>query len=238
MTTLSKVGSATHILLQLVLSWSACAQKFDSLREVMVRDQLVKGGIKSPEVLAAMRTVKRHLFVPLAYADYAYGDYPVPIGEKQTISQPCVVAFMTESLDLKTDDRVLEIGTGSGYQAAVLSLLCKEVYSIELLPRLGMKADSLLKAIGYSNIHVRIGDGYLGWPEAAPFDAIIVTCSPSKIPQPLQEQLKEGGRMIIPMGDSKNQELVLITKKDGKLKKRDKLPVLFVPMKDTKGRRY
>ena len=236
--TLLKVGSAFLILLHQMLSWNACAQKFDSLREVMVRDQLVKGGIKSQDVLEAMRSVKRHLFVPQAYADYAYGDFPVPIGEKQTISQPYVVAFMTESLDLRPDDRVLEIGTGSGYQAAVLSLLCKEVYSIELLPRLGLKADSLLKATGYSNVHVRAGDGYLGWPEAAPFDAIIVTCSPSKIPQPLQEQLKEGGRMIIPVGDSKNQELVLITKKDGKLKKRDKLQVLFVPMKDTKGKRY
>ncbi len=185
-----------------------------------------------------MNKVERHRFVPKHLAARAYEDNPLPIGEGQTISQPYIVAFMTEVLDLKPADRVLEVGTGSGYQAAILAELCKEVYTIELVKTLGERADSLLRKLGYSNAFVRIGDGYEGWPEAAPFDAIIVTCSPSHIPKPLEEQLKEGGRMIIPVGESSVQELVLVTKQGGRLKKQKRLPVLFVPMRDKKGKRY
>lgn len=214
------------------------AQDFQKLRENMVNDQLVKHGIKSETVLDAMRTVERHRFVPISLIMEAYRDTPLPIGYGQTISQPYIVAFMTETLNLKPSDKVLEIGTGSGYQAAILSILCKQVYTIEIVPQLGKQADSLLHALQYSNVSVRVGDGYQGWAEAAPFDAIIVTCSPEHIPKPLQDQLKEGGRMIIPVGDSYTQELVLAIKTKGKLKIKNKLPVMFVPMLDKKGLRY
>ena len=216
----------------------ANAQDYNSLREKMVVDQLAQRGIRSTPVLNAMRTVERHRFVPASQVKDAYSDGPLPIGEGQTISQPYVVAFMTEVLNLRPNDKVLEIGTGSGYQSAVLSKLCQQVHTIEIIPLLAKKADSLLQTIGYINISVRIGDGYQGWAEAAPFDAIIVTCSPTHIPKPLQEQLKEGGRMIIPVGDHAVQELVLITKVNGKLKKQNRLPVLFVPMKNPKGLQY
>ena len=214
------------------------AQNFNQLREKMVHEQLIKRGIVARPVLDAMLKVERHLFVPQSEKNKAYGDYPLPIGEGQTISQPYVVAYMTEVLSLKTTDRVLEIGTGSGYQAAILGELCGEVYTIEIVESLGLKADSLLTHLNYTNISVRIGDGYQGWPEVAPFDAIIVTCSPSKIPLALQDQLKEGGRMIIPVGERYTQELVLVTKKNGRMDKRIKLPVLFVPMRDSEGKRY
>lgn len=204
----------------------------------MVDRQLAGRGIKSLEVLAVMRAVERHKFVPTISLPYAYADSPLPIGEGQTISQPYIVAFMTEALQIKPGERVLEIGTGSGYQAAILSKLGAEVYTIELIATLGDRADSTLKALGYQNVHVRIGDGYKGWPEAAPFDAVIVTCSPSHIPMPLQEQLKEGGRMIIPVGDNQTQELILLTKTAGKIRRQRKLQVIFVPMKDSVGRRY
>jgi len=222
----------------LVTSFYTHAQDFKKMREIMVNDQLINRGIKSKTVLDAMRTVERHRFVPTSQIMDAYSDTPLPIGEGQTISQPYIVAFMTEALDLQPTDKVLEIGTGSGYQAAILSILCKQVYTIELFPSLGKQADSLLQVLHYSNIDVRIGDGYEGWIEAAPFDAIIVTCSPQNIPKPLQDQLKEGGRMIIPIGDGYVQELVLATKIKGKLKIRNKMPVLFVPMRDKKGKRY
>jgi len=214
------------------------AQDYNQLRDQMVRKQLKERGIKSKPVLEAMARVERHRFVPKNMVPRAYDDGPLPIGEGQTISQPYIVAFMTEVLDVRPADRVLEIGTGSGYQAAILAELCKEVYTIELEPVLGNRADSVLKKLGYTNVFVRIGDGYAGWPEAAPFDAIIVTCSPSHIPIPLEKQLKEGGRMIIPVGESTVQELVLVTKENGKLKKQNRLPVLFVPMRDKKGIRY
>jgi len=204
----------------------------------MVHDQLIRHDIKSKTVLDAMRTVERHRFVPMSEIMYAYSDTPLPIGYGQTISQPYIVAFMTEALDLKPKDKVLEIGTGSGYQAAILSKLCKEVYTIEIVPQLGKQADSLFQVLNISNVTVRIGDGYQGWVETAPFDAIIVTCSPDHIPKPLQDQLREGGRMIIPIGDRYVQELVLATKVKGKLKIKSKLPVLFVPMRDKKGVRY
>lgn len=213
-------------------------QNFDRQREKMVEEQLANQGIASHAVLDAMRTVERHLFVPASRRTSAYEDGPQPIGEGQTISQPYIVAYMTEALNLKPTDVVLEIGTGSGYQAAILGKLCREVYTIEIVPSLGQRSDSLLHALGYSNIHVRVGDGYAGWPEAAPFDAIIVTCSPSQIPLPLQDQLKEGGRLIIPVGDKGIQHLVLLTKQKGKIKQQRKLAVLFVPMKDKDGKRY
>ncbi|MBL7849687.1 MAG: protein-L-isoaspartate(D-aspartate) O-methyltransferase [Cyclobacteriaceae bacterium] len=220
----------------LIAGWLP-AQDFKSARDRMVERQLADRGIKSPEVLGAMRSVERHRFVPRISLPYAYADSPLPIGEGQTISQPYIVAYMTEVLEVKPGERILEIGTGSGYQAAILAQLGAEVYSIELVAMLGHRADSTLKALGYK-VNVRIGDGYLGWPEAAPFDAIIVTCSPSHIPQPLQDQLKEGGRMIIPVGDKQTQELILLTKKEGKIKRQRKMPVLFVPMKDSVGKKY
>jgi len=214
-------------------------QDWTTLREKMVAEQFEARGIKSKRVLAAMRKVERHKFVPPEVIGESYEDYPLPIGEGQTISQPYIVAFMTEVLNLQPTDKVLEIGTGSGYQAAILAELCKEVYTIEIIESLGNKARQILAAQGYRNISIRIGDGYQGWPEAAPFDAIIVTCSPTDVPAPLQQQLKEGGRMIIPIGESGiSQELVLLTKKKGKLIRQSQMPVRFVPMKDQKGKRY
>ncbi len=213
-------------------------QDYARLREMMVQEQLADRGISAKSVLDAMRMVERHRFVPASQVGFSYQDSPLPIGEGQTISQPYIVAFMTEALTLKPTDVVLEVGTGSGYQAAVLAKLCRKVYTIEIIPSLGRRSDSLLRVLGYSNIHMRVGDGYAGWPEAAPFDAIIVTCSPSHVPPPLQEQLREGGRMIIPVGEGRLQELVFLTKRDGKIKQQRRLPVLFVPMKDAKGKRY
>ena len=167
---------------------------------------------------------------PSASAADAYADYPLPIGQGQTISQPYIVAFMTEQLEPKPTDRVLEIGTGSGYQAAVLAEMVAEVYTIEIIEELAQRAAADLKRLGYTNVNVRAGDGYQGWAEAAPFDAIIVTCAPEHVPQPLIDQLKEGGRMIIPIGRAWNQELVLLRKRGGKLEQHAVLPVSFVPM--------
>jgi len=226
------------VSLMMVIASLVCAQDLRKLRENMVTNQLAKRGIKSRAVLEVMRTVERHRFVPVSLINEAYNDNPLPIGYGQTISQPYIVAFMTEALDVQPTDKVLEIGTGSGYQAAILSKLCKEVYTIEIVPQLGKQADSLLRTMNYSNVSVRVGDGYVGWAEAAPFDAIIVTCSPDHVPKPLQDQLKEGGRMIIPVGDRNVQELVLLTKRKGKLVTQNKLPVLFVPMVDKKGKPY
>jgi protein-L-isoaspartate(D-aspartate) O-methyltransferase len=197
------------------ITCSSNGQDFKSLRMKMVQEQLADRGIYSRPVLRAMEKVERHLFVPKNFQRAAYSDQPLPIGEGQTISQPYIVAFMTEALDVQPDDRILEIGTGSGYQAAILGELASEVYSMEVLHRLGERADSILKALHYTNIVLRIGDGYQGWPEAAPFDAIIVTCAPTHVPQPLQDQLKEGGRMIIPVGENLTQELVLLVKRKG-----------------------
>jgi protein-L-isoaspartate(D-aspartate) O-methyltransferase len=201
-------------------------------REQMVRNQLARPwrGITNVRVLAAMGKVPRHEFVPVEMRSHAYSDGPLPIGYGQTISQPYIVAFMTEKLEPKPTDRVLEIGTGSGYQAAVLAELVAEVYTIEIIEPLAQRAEVELKRLSYTNVHVRAGDGYKGWPEAAPFDAIIVTCAPEKVPQPLIEQLKDGGRMIIPVGGAGDQELVLLHKRGDKLEKRAVLPVRFVPM--------
>jgi protein-L-isoaspartate(D-aspartate) O-methyltransferase len=196
----------------------------------MVEQQLVSRGIKDQRVLAAMRKVPREEFVPASERGNAYEDGPLPIGFDQTISQPYIVAFMTEQLRLKPGDRVLEIGTGSGYQAAVLAELVKEVYSVEIVKPLAKTAETTLARLDYKNVHVKIGDGYKGWPEKAPFDAIIVTCAPDKVPQPLIDQLKDGGRMVIPVGERFAQQLYLLEKKNGQLKESVTLRVRFVPM--------
>jgi protein-L-isoaspartate(D-aspartate) O-methyltransferase len=204
---------------------------FARLRHHMVETQIEARGVTDPAVLSAMRRVPRHLFVPEKYRSLAYEDHPIPIGEGQTISQPYIVAYMTEALDLNPTDRVLEIGTGSGYQAAVLAESVKDVYTVEIVETLGLRAKETLEALGYENVHIRIGDGYKGWPPKAPFDAIIVTCAPQAIPEALKNQLKEGGRMIIPVGPVGSvQRLVRCVKKDGRIKKADVMPVRFVPM--------
>lgn len=206
---------------------------FTNARHRMLHDQLTGPGrgIRDERVLAAMRTVPRHEFVPEDVRYSAYEDRPLPIGHGQTISQPFIVAFMTEQLKPQPADKVLEVGTGSGYQAAVLAGLVKEVFTIEIVEPLAKRAEADLRRIGYTNVFVRAGDGYKGWPERAPFDAIIVTCAPDRVPQPLIEQLKEGGRMIIPVGPEGGvQELYLLEKHGGEVKQRAVLPVRFVPM--------
>ncbi len=187
-------------------------------------------GIHEERVLAAMAKVQREEFVPADVRAASYSDGPLPIGHGQTISQPFIVAFMTEQLRPLAKDRVLEIGTGSGYQAAVLAELVAEVYTIEIIEPLARNAEATLQRLGYKNVHVKVGDGYKGWPEQAPFDAIIVTCAPNRVPQPLTEQLKEGGRMVIPVGPAGDQQLYLLKKEDGELEQRAILPVRFVPM--------
>lgn len=207
------------------------AQDFNRVRARMVKEQIISRGIKDPRVIKAMETVPRHLFVPQAYRSAAYGDYPVSIGEGQTISQPYIVAFMTEALELSGEDRVLEIGTGSGYQAAILAGLANEVYTIEIVEALGRRAEKLLKELGYKNVHVMIGDGHKGWPDMAPFDAIVVTCAAEDIPQALVSQLKDGGHMILPVGRRDGvQQLVKVTKTDDTVQRRDVMDVRFVPM--------
>jgi len=202
---------------------------FEKLRLRMVKGQIESRGVKDKNVLEAMKKVPRHLFVPEKYRKYAYDDRPLPIGENQTISQPYIVAYMTESLELDEDDKVLEIGTGSGYQAAILGEIAASVYTIEIVESLALRAELTLKDLGYTNVHVRVGDGYQGWPGEAPFDAVIVTAAPDHIPQPLIDQLKEGGRLVIPVGDYM-QELVLVKKTDKGIEKERLLSVMFVPM--------
>jgi len=196
----------------------------------MVQQQLKAEGIKDERVLAAMAKVPREEFVPADQRAGAYQDGPLPIGYDQTISQPYIVAFMTEQLRPKPGDRVLEIGSGSGYQAAILAELVTEVYTIEIVEPLAKTAEATLQRLGYKNVHLKVGDGYKGWPEEAPFDAIIVTCAPDKVPQPLVDQLKDGGRMVIPVGERFAQQLYLLEKKNGQLKESVTLPVRFVPM--------
>jgi protein-L-isoaspartate(D-aspartate) O-methyltransferase len=186
--------------------------------------------ITNARVLAAMGKVPRHEFVPAHLRSLAYLNRPLPIGYGQPISEPYVVAFMTEKIEPQPTDRVLEIGTGSGYQAAVLAELTAQVYTIEIIDDLAKRAASTLQRLGYTNVYSRTGDGYKGWPEAAPFDAIIVTCSPQEVPQPLIDQLKEGGRLIVPLGSYSRQELVLFRKHDGRLDSQRVLPIRFVPM--------
>ena len=201
-------------------------------RAKMVREQLAGPGrdIANTRVLEVMGRVPRHEFVPASEQAEAYHDHPLPIGHGQTISQPYIVAFMTEALDPKPTDRVLEIGTGSGYQAAVLAGLVAEVYSIEIVKPLAEQAEETLHRLGYQNVQVKAGDGYQGWPEHAPFDSIIVTCAPERVPQPLVDQLRDGGKMIVPVGGGFGQELVLLEKRDREVRQRAVLPVRFVPM--------
>jgi len=199
-------------------------------RARMVETQIAARGVRDPRVLAAMRKVPRHLFVETSARGHAYDDNPLPIGNNQTISQPYIVALMTELLELPPKARVLEIGTGSGYQSAVLAEIASDVYSIEILPELAQAAGRKLKDLGYSNVEVREGDGYRGWSEHAPFDGILVTAAPERIPQPLVDQLAVGGRMVIPVGGF-FQELKVFTKeKDGHVSEKDIIPVRFVPM--------
>ena len=211
---------------------SSSADLFAEKHEDMVTRQLEGRDVADPEVLWAMRTVPRHKFVPEDQVKYAYEDRPLPIGEGQTISQPYIVALMTQALEVQPGDRVLEIGTGSGYQAAVLGELTDEVYSVEIIEVLGQRAAKLLHELGYSNIHTKIGDGYYGWEEYAPYDAVIVTCAPDHIPRPLVAQLKVGGRMVIPVGPpGAYQSLWLLEKQaDGGVKRRNLSGVSFVPM--------
>jgi protein-L-isoaspartate(D-aspartate) O-methyltransferase len=226
---LAMVISARLCLAQDAVTQATKNIDFRQLREKMVSEQIEERGIKDKRLLEVMRKVERHRFVPKNLEPFAYEDTALPISEGQTISQPYVVAVMTESLALKGNERVLEIGTGSGYQAAILAELAGEVYTVEILPALARRAEDLLRELGYTNIKVRCGDGYLGWREFSPFDAIIVTCAPPEIPEKLVEQLAEGGRMVVPVGEGW-QELKLIEKIDGKIKVKNIIPVVFVPM--------
>jgi protein-L-isoaspartate(D-aspartate) O-methyltransferase len=209
---------------------------FAEERERMVEEQIEARGVADPRVLAALRAVPRHEFVPADQRAYAYEDRPLPIGEGQTISQPYIVAVMTELLQLSGDEKVLEIGTGSGYQAAVLGRVAREVYTIEIVPGLARRAESDLRRLGYANVHVRQGDGYRGWPEHAPFDAIIATAAPEHVPQPLVDQLAVGGRLVLPVGDV-FQDLVLVTRDAKGVRQERLLGVRFVPMTGEAERR-
>jgi protein-L-isoaspartate(D-aspartate) O-methyltransferase len=218
---------------------AACGQDDSKAeRERMVREDIASRDIRNPDVLKAMRATPRHLFVPPALRMQAYADHPLPIGHGQTISQPYIVALMTELLEPDKSHKVLEIGTGSGYQAAVLASLVRHVYSIEIVPELARSASDTLKHLGYANVTVRHGDGYLGWPEEAPFDRIVVTAAPPELPKALVDQLKPGGRIVAPVGRTVwTQDLVVVEKgRDGKLKERSVIPVRFVPMVPGKRR--
>jgi protein-L-isoaspartate(D-aspartate) O-methyltransferase len=208
----------------------SASQDVDAQRAAMVEQQLRGRDIRSPRVLEVMRKVPRHLFVPEPQRGEAYGDHPLPIGYGQTISQPYIVAFMTQALDLRPTDRVLEIGTGSGYQAAVLGELVKEVYTIEILEPLAQRATETLASLGYRNVHVRAGNGYLGWPEHAPFDRVMVTAAPDDVPPALVEQLVTGGLMAIPVGGAGFQQLRILRKTEKGIETLETLPVSFVPM--------
>lgn len=226
-----------HLLAVLGILATACVRinaqdddKYTKLREAMVRNDLEAEGIDNKLVLKALRSVKRHEFVLSRDRKRAYLDTAIAIGQKQTISPPYVVAYMTQCLDPKPEDKVLEIGTGSGYQAAVLGEICQEVFSIEIVEPLAKSAAKRLKKLGYRNVNTKAGDGYKGWAEHAPFDKIIVTCSPESVPQPLVDQLREGGRMIIPLGERYQQAFYLLKKVNGKLEREQLIPTLFVPM--------
>jgi protein-L-isoaspartate(D-aspartate) O-methyltransferase len=215
-------------------SAGAAAQErtYERARQDMVARQIEARGVTHEGVLRAMREVPRHEFVPSEYVDLAYDDRPLPIGHQQTISQPYVVGLMTELIAPEPGDRVLEVGTGSGYQAAVASEVVAEVYSIELIPELATSASARLQRLGYDNVHVRAGDGYLGWPEHAPFDGILVTAGADHVPEPLIDQLAVGGRMVIPVGDSPGEQVLRVLEKrpDGTIASRDVVPVRFVPL--------
>ncbi len=197
----------------------------------MGKRKLALREISDPRVLAAMEAVPRERFVPAEYAEDAYGDHPLPIGYGQTISQPYIVALMTQLLELKGHERVLEVGAGSGYQAAILSLLARDVFTVERIPQLAEKARERLRELGYHNVHIRVGDGYEGWPEHAPYDAIIVTCAADEVPPPLIEQLADGGRLVIPVGESGwSQRLMLLRKRGAEVEQREVAGVVFVPL--------
>src|SRR5450759_1518912 len=222
MTTKHKICVSCLVLVFIALNCSnkqnLKEDKYFRMRKRMVEQQIKNRGIHDKKVLDALMNVPRHKFVPEEYKDHSYDDSPLPIGYNQTISQPYIVAYMTEILNPDKTKKVLEIGTGSGYQAAILSLLYKDVYTVEIIKALGEKAKRVFDEEGYNNIMVKIGDGFQGWKEYAPFDAIIVTCAPSNIPNPLVEQLAEGGKMIIPVGEYNNQVLCLLEKKNGKIR--------------------
>ena len=206
-------------------------EDFAQQREQMVETQLESRDIQSERVLEAMKKVPRHLFMPASVRQYAYVDRPVPIGKGQTISQPYIVGLMTQTVDPKPGDRALEVGTGSGYQAAVLGELVQEVYTIEIIPDLAERAEKVLAESGYDNVEVRQGDGYQGWPAKAPFDIILITAAPEEIPQPLIDQLAEGGRLVVPVGpQGEIQTLTLVTREKGEVKKSYITDVRFVPM--------
>jgi len=225
------IMSASCLCARPRLSEQSSEEVFTRQRRAMVVEQLESRDIRDKRVLEAMRQVPRHLFVPPSFRAQAYADHPLPIGEDQTISQPYIVALMTQCLELKGQETILEVGTGSGYQAAVLSLLASRVYSIEINPTLAETARSLLHELGADNVEVRSGDGFFGWPEKAPFDGIIVTCAARRVPGPLFEQLKEGGRMVIPIGESgEGQRLVRVRKLKGKAREEEISLVMFVPM--------
>ena len=225
----------TILLLQMIIM-SGCiipqTDKYETLRHKMVETQIRNRGINNAAVLDAMKTVPRHLFIPENYRDEAYNDYPLPIGYGQTISQPYIVAYMTEAVRPTSKKKVLEIGTGSGYQAAILAEIVDKVYTIEIVPELAKESAERLKNLGYDNVICKFGDGYQGWSEHAPFDIIVVTAAPEEIPQPLIDQLAEDGRLIIPVGaPGAVQELVLLVKKNDKTETRRLSFVRFVPFK-------
>ena len=227
--------SALALLAGVLLVPAGCGEAqsvsdLEARRSIMVEEQIEARGVRDPATLAAMREVPRHVFVPLRLRDVAYADYPLPIGHGQTISQPYIVAFMTEALRPQPGEKILEVGAGSGYQAAVLAQMGAEVYTVEIVEPLADLAGQTLQRLGYKNAQVRHGDGYRGWPEHAPFDAIIVTCAPEKIPPDLVAQLRDGGRMIIPVGGGLSQELILLRKHGDQIEKQSVLPVRFVPM--------
>jgi protein-L-isoaspartate(D-aspartate) O-methyltransferase len=223
------------LLLLLFYFFPAQEDQYRGKREKMVKQQIQNRGIKNASVLKAMGTVQRHLFVPASQTTEAYDDQPLPIGYGQTISQPYMVAYMTELIKPNPQFKALEIGTGSGYQAAVLAEIIKEVYTIEIVPELGNAAAKRLEGLGYKNVKVKVADGYFGWPENGPFDAIIVTAAAEYVPPPLLEQLKEGGRMVIPVGSPfMTQTLMLVEKKKGKAITKSLMPVVFVPFTRSK----
>lgn len=227
---------AAIVLVLTALAAAQVADRYLKLRERMVRDQIQERGVSDAAVLRVMRTTPRHEFVPQSVRDMAYEDRPQPIGYEATISQPYIVAWMTEILGARKNHRVLEIGTGSGYQAAVLSPLVSHVYTIEIVPELAKSARETLRRLGYQNVTVRHGDGYKGWPEEAPFDRIIVTAAPPSIPTALTDQLVKGGRLVAPVGSAFNQELTVIDKRpDGSLARRSVGAVMFVPMRPGKN---
>lgn len=209
--------------------------EFTLQRRRMVREQIIARGVRTPRLLAVMESVPRHLFVPPDELAWAYADGPLPIGEGQTISQPYIVALMTDLLDLQPGARVLEVGTGSGYQAAILGKLAAEVHTVEFVPHLAQEAAARLERLGFTNVHVHVGDGSLGWPEAAPYDGILVTAAGPEVPPPLLEQLAEGGRLVVPVGGRGSQVLEVVQRKGKELIRQAHLPVAFVPLRGRYG---